>query len=63
MVAVGPVAVGSELGFLTLIDLRGPAIIYQAPMTDFAKQEKRGSLFKGGHSRSVSTPQKEGPGV
>ncbi|XWW92667.1 hypothetical protein V2A60_000592 [Cordyceps javanica] len=60
---VGFVAVGSELGFLTIIDLRGPQIIYQAPMTDFAKQEKRSSLFKGGHSRSDSAPQKEWPVV
>ncbi|KAM3514065.1 hypothetical protein MY11210_002277 [Beauveria gryllotalpidicola] len=60
---VGFVAVGSELGFLTIIDLRGPQIIYQAPMTDFAKQAKRGSLFKGAHSRSDSTPQKEWPVV
>lgn len=59
---VGFVAIGSELGFLTIIDLRGPAIIYQAPMTDFAKQEKRGSLFKGS-SRSDSAPQKEWPVV
>lgn len=58
---VGFVAVGSELGFLTIIDLRGPQIIYQAPMTDFAKQEKRGSLFKSGHRRSDSAPQKEWP--
>ncbi|KAM3462461.1 hypothetical protein NHJ6243_004041 [Beauveria neobassiana] len=60
---VGFVAVGSELGFLTIIDLRGPQIIYQAPMTDFAKQAKRGSLFKGSHSRSDSAPQKEWPVV
>ncbi|PMB70477.1 Lethal(2) giant larvae SRO7 [Beauveria bassiana] len=53
----------SELGFLTIIDLRGPQIIYQAPMTDFAKQAKRGSLFKGSHSRSDSAPQKEWPVV
>lgn len=60
---VGFVAVGSELGFLTLIDLRGPKIIYQAPMTDFAKQEKRGSFLKG-HSRSGSSmPDKEWPVV
>lgn len=58
---VGFVAVGSELGFLTLIDLRGPAIFYQAPMTDFAKQEKRSSFLKGHHSNPQ--PEKEWPVV
>jgi hypothetical protein len=60
---VGFVAVGSELGFLTIMDLRGPAIIFQAPMTDFAKQEKRTSFLKS-HSRSGSSaPEKEWPVV
>lgn len=60
---VGFVAVGSELGFLTIIDLRGPQIIYQAPMTDFAKQEKRGSFLRGSSHQSGSAPQKEWPVV
>lgn len=59
---VGFVAVGSELGFLSLIDLRGPAIIYQAPMTEFAKQDKRSSFLSRGNS-STSTPSKEWPVV
>ena len=59
---VGFVAVGSELGFLTLIDLRGPTIFYQAPMTDFAKQEKRTPFLKS-HHHSSSKPQKEWPVV
>lgn len=60
---VGFVAVGSELGFLSILDLRGPAIIYQAPMTEFAKQEKRTSFFKS-HSHSNSqAPFKEWPVV
>ena len=58
---VGFVAVGSELGFLTIIDLRTPSIIFQAPMTDFAKQEKRSSFLKG-HSSSPH-PEKEWPVV
>lgn len=58
---VGFVAVGSELGFITLIDLRGPAIIYQAPMTDFAKQDKRSSFLRG--HNSSSGPPKEWPVV
>lgn len=57
---VGFAAVGSELGFLTLIDLRGPAIIFQAPMTDFAKQDKRSSFLRG-HHHSNSEPRKEWP--
>jgi hypothetical protein len=60
---VGFVAVGSELGFLSLIDLRGPAIIYQAPMTEFARQEKRSSFFKGHHHSSSAPPAKEWPVV
>ena len=60
---VGFVAVGSELGFLSLIDLRGPAIIYQAPMTEFARQEKRSSFFKGHNRSSSAPPAKEWPVV
>ncbi|KAF4126055.1 syntaxin-binding protein 5 [Geosmithia morbida] len=60
---VGFVAVGSELGFLAIVDLRGPKIIYQAPMTEFAKQDKRRTFLKG-HGRSNSAPpQKEWPVV
>jgi syntaxin-binding protein 5 len=59
---IGFVAVGSELGFLTIIDLRGPSIIFQAPMTDFAKQDKRPSFLKS-HNRSSSIPAKEWPVV
>ncbi|KAH7156832.1 lethal giant larvae like, C-terminal-domain-containing protein [Dactylonectria macrodidyma] len=58
---VGFVAVGSELGFFTLIDLRGPAIIYQAQMTDFVKQDKRSSFLRG-HQQTVD-PYKEWPVV
>ena len=58
---VGFVGIGSELGFLSIIDLRGPAIIYQAPMTDFSKPEKRSSFFKGSHRNSGSEPPKEWP--
>lgn len=60
---VGFVAVGSELGFLTLIDLRGPKIFFQAPMTDFAKPDKRSSFFKRDHHSSGDTQQKEWPVV
>ncbi|EQL03624.1 Lethal giant larvae (Lgl)-lik [Ophiocordyceps sinensis CO18] len=60
---VGFVAVGSELGFLTMMDLRGPRIIYQAPMTDFAKQEKRSSFLRGHHDSTSAGAQKEWPVV
>ncbi|GAO18395.1 uncharacterized protein UV8b_05417 [Ustilaginoidea virens] len=61
---VGFVAVGSELGFLTLIDLRGPRVFYQAPMTDFSKQDKRSSFFKRDHHHaSNDAPKKEWPVV
>ncbi|KAF3763075.1 hypothetical protein M406DRAFT_292705 [Cryphonectria parasitica EP155] len=51
---VGFVAVGSEGGFFSIIDLRGPTIIFQASMADFAKKEKRTSFLKG-HSKSSAT--------
>ncbi|TWU78220.1 hypothetical protein ED733_007990 [Metarhizium rileyi] len=61
---VGFVAVGSELGFLTLIDLRGPKIFYQAPMAEFVKQDKRSSFFKRDHHQHAKNePQKEWPVV
>jgi syntaxin-binding protein 5 len=59
---VGFVAVGSENGFFSMIDLRGPAVIFDASMADFAKQEKRSSFIKG-HSSSGSSGAKEWPVV
>ncbi|KAF4809977.1 Lethal(2) giant larvae protein-like protein SRO77 [Colletotrichum tropicale] len=47
---VGFVAVGSEGGFFSIIDLRGPSVIYQMSMSEFAKREKRASFLKG-HSQ------------
>ncbi|KAK0713075.1 lethal giant larvae like, C-terminal-domain-containing protein [Lasiosphaeria miniovina] len=41
---IGFVAVGSELGFFSIIDLRGPSIIYQASTAEFTKEEKRSFL-------------------
>ncbi|KAK1757284.1 putative snare-dependent exocytosis protein [Echria macrotheca] len=51
---VGFVAVGSEGGFFSITDLRGPSIIYHASTAEFTKQEKRSSLFKGHSSSSTS---------
>lgn len=57
---VGFVAVGSETGFLSIVDLRGPAVIYQASMADFARREKRTSFLK---SHSSASASKEWPVV
>ena len=48
---VGFVAAGSETGFLSIVDLRGPAVAFQASMAEFGKQEKR-SGFMGRHASS-----------
>lgn len=55
---VGFVAVGSEGGFVSIIDLRGPSVIYQASVAEFAKQEKRSSFLK---SHSSTPSAKEWP--
>ncbi|KAG7105097.1 Lethal(2) giant larvae protein SRO77 like [Verticillium longisporum] len=55
---VGFVAAGSENGFFSIIDLRGPSIIFHASMTEFAKHEKRSSFLKSSHS---ATGPKEWP--
>ncbi|CAK7201931.1 Lethal(2) giant larvae sro7 [Sporothrix eucalyptigena] len=59
---VGFVAAGSENGFLSIIDLRGPTVIFSGSMADFAKTEKRSS-FLGKHSSSSSSGQKDFPTV
>jgi WD40 repeat protein len=41
---VGFVAAGFEGGSLSIIDLRGPAIIYSANVQEFIKSDKRGSF-------------------
>ncbi|KAL7619942.1 Lethal(2) giant larvae sro7 [Parahypoxylon ruwenzoriense] len=56
----GFIAVGSENGFISIIDLRGPSVMFQASMTQFVKQEKRSSFFK---SRSSVSASKEWPVV
>lgn len=58
---VGFIVVGSENGFLSFIDLRGPAVIFQASMADFGRQEKRSSFIKN-HSSSAPSA-KEWPVV
>ncbi|KAL2880794.1 Lethal(2) giant larvae sro7 [Colletotrichum sp. CLE4] len=49
---VGFVGVGSEGGFFSVIDLRGPSVIFQISMTEFAQQSKRSSFLKGSHGNA-----------
>ena len=53
---VGFVAAGFEGGSLAVIDLRGPAVIYNAHVTDFIKPAKVGSLRRSS-AQSASKPQ------
>lgn len=57
---VGFVAAGSEGGFFSIVDLRGPSIIYSASVAEFAKPEKKGFLHK---SHSSTPAGKEWPVV
>ncbi|KAK3321597.1 lethal giant larvae like, C-terminal-domain-containing protein [Apodospora peruviana] len=57
---VGFVAAGSEGGFLSIVDLRGPAVIYQGATSEFTKQEKKGFL-KSHSSSSSHSSGKEWP--
>ncbi|EAU35077.1 conserved hypothetical protein [Aspergillus terreus NIH2624] len=43
---VGFVAVGFEGGSVAILDLRGPAVIHTAQVSDFTKSNKRGSFLK-----------------
>ncbi|KAL2176659.1 lethal giant larvae like, C-terminal-domain-containing protein [Thermothelomyces heterothallicus CBS 202.75] len=52
---VGFVAAGSEGGFFSLVDLRGPRVIFQGSLTQFIKEDKRSSFLKGHSSRASAT--------
>ncbi|RAL60000.1 hypothetical protein DID88_000626 [Monilinia fructigena] len=54
---VGFVAVGSESGVFSIIDLRGPSVIFTALMTDFIKQDKRSSFMRKGSSQTSAKPE------
>ncbi|KAL9094827.1 MAG: hypothetical protein Q9165_002776 [Trypethelium subeluteriae] len=41
---VGFLAAGFEGGSLAIVDLRGPAVIYNSSVAEFAKQEKKGAF-------------------
>jgi syntaxin-binding protein 5 len=53
---IGFVAAGFEGGSLAVIDLRGPAVIYNAKVGDFIKSDKRGS-FRRSSNASSSKPE------
>lgn len=55
---VGFICVGYESGSIAILDLRGPAIIYTAQVSDFAKVHRRSSLRR---SHSTSEPVREWP--
>jgi WD40 repeat protein len=50
---VGFVAAGFQNGSFAIMDLRGPAVIHTAQVSDFAKTNKRGSFLK--HRATEST--------
>ncbi|KAK1831264.1 Lethal(2) giant larvae protein SRO7 [Podospora conica] len=52
---VGFVGVGSEGGFFSVIDLRGPTVIFQASVAEFSKPEKKSFLKSHSHSGSAGT--------
>jgi syntaxin-binding protein 5 len=49
---VGFVAIGSESGFFSIVDLRGPAVIFKSSTSEFIKSEKRSSFMKKGSSQT-----------
>ncbi|KAI1749005.1 lethal giant larvae like, C-terminal-domain-containing protein [Xylaria castorea] len=57
---IGFVAVGSENGFFSIIDLRGPLVMFQSSITDLTKSEKKSSFLKG---RSNAPANKDWPVV
>ncbi|KAI1340698.1 lethal giant larvae like, C-terminal-domain-containing protein [Xylariaceae sp. FL0016] len=57
---VGFIAVGSEDGAFSIIDLRGPSVAFKASMSEFVKKEKRSSFLK---SRSSASASKDWPVV
>lgn len=54
---VGFVGGGFEDGSLVVIDLRGPAIIYDVNIKDFAHQQKHGSFRRSQGSYSTNKPE------
>jgi hypothetical protein len=52
---VGFICIGYESGSIAIVDLRGPAVIYSARISDFAKAPRRSSLRKS-HTAAESAP-------
>ena len=52
MTDVGFVAAGFETGKIVVIDLRGPAVIYNVGLDDFAPPSRRGSIRKSNSQQS-----------
>jgi hypothetical protein len=53
---VGFVCVGFETGSVAMVDLRGPAVIYSAHVSDLFKQHRRGSIRKS-HTSHGTLPE------
>ena len=54
---VGFVAAGFESGSLAVVDMRGPAIIYNASVKDFGRGHGKGTLGRRPSSASASKPE------
>ncbi|KAK3677333.1 Lethal(2) giant larvae sro7 [Recurvomyces mirabilis] len=57
MSEVGFLAAGFEGGSISVIDMRGPAIIYSASVSDFSKSSGKGSLRGRGNSSAGVKPE------
>ena len=56
MCDIGFIGVGFESGNVVVIDLRGPAVIFDSGLTDFSKPQKHGSFRKSGN-QSTNKPE------
>ena len=54
---VGFICAGFEDGSLTVLDLRGPAVIYSASVTDFNNQNGKRGSFRRSNSQTQSKPE------
>ena len=57
MSEIGFAAAGFEGGSIAVVDLRGPAVIYNASVQDFSKGHGKGSLRKRGSSSAGGKPE------
>ncbi|KAL9123171.1 MAG: hypothetical protein Q9187_000287, partial [Circinaria calcarea] len=54
---IGFLAAGSESGSLTIIDLRGPAVIIEANLQDFVRPSKHGSVRRSSSDQTQVKPE------